>query len=522
MQHETISKDNFRLFILFALLFFFLHGSWLFNFSGTVDDVLLGDSDWVILARGKWAAWLFKYVFSQGPNYPYGGIFCGLVMAAAAIFQCRALGLLHLWQQVAYAVILFSSYQQIDNIGWWMQNDTCALGILCASAAASHLSQGKGNSWLWACPLVGISLGCYQSLGIYYGVLCLIVILIRYVTDYHHDEAWRLILRCLLASVVGILLYLIIGKALAHLVPEDVQAGADWYQSTMLGWGSFFEDSPAGKFWKIVTYAVSQPLIRFLTLRDGQWSYAYCLVPFAMVAIYLLTHKRIKQACAFVLGGAVVIYLPFIFAPILLHQNGFSARVMIAIPVSAAGLWGVSFLLMEQHYHRHIRALGTLLLLVALIIFYQSGMAARNRMFTFERATEELRDMYMLARIEAHQQSLHNCDILLCGLVPVQDKKRPHSLFHCSPLSYNQETAMPSLFQRWKGMPLSVPEKYAEFLHLGKRLRYASPEELERHAQKLAQMPSWPADGSVAADGEVVLIKLGDDMDPGSVPQPVL
>lgn len=518
MQQISALKDNLRLLVTFAAIFFVIHGSWLFNFSGTVDDVMLGDTDWIILTRGKWVAWLFKTAFSHGPNYPYGGIFCGLAMAAAALLQCRALGLKQTWQQVAYAVLLFSSCQEIDNMSWWMQSDTCAVGILAASAAACMLARGEGRKWLYAVPLLAVSMGCYQTLGTYFFVLFLCVLLLHFVQG-RRDEALLFAKRGAVAMVAALALYFAASKGLALLAPDSYVEEAANYQGKLLGWEAFFAADTTGRFWMAVNYGVSQPLLRFLTLRGGHWLYLSALLPAVCLAVHFAWNRRFAHAAALAAGGAVILYIPFLFAPLLMHHTGFEDRVMNAVPVSTACLWGMAFILLEGHFLRHARAYGSILVLAGVQALYLSGAAARDRMYSYERATDELKNMHMLARVEARMHGLNDCDIVFCGIIPERDRAQGKTAFLCSMDPQGEDAAMQDIFQRWLGTKNNFFKTYAKFFRIGKRMRYAQADELRLHSAKLRQMPIWPADGSVAADGDVVLIKLGDEMEPG-VPLP--
>lgn len=518
-QQLLVSNTSLRMLVIFAAFFFIIHGSWLFNFSATVDDVMLGDIDWIVLTQGRWFAWLFKMAFSHEPNYPYGGIFCGLSMAAAALLQCRTLKLGQTWQQVAYAVLLLGSYQEIDNIGWWMQNDTCAVGILTTSAAAYFLACGERRKWVYGVPLLTVSMGCYQTFGTYFLVLFLVVLLLQFLQG-STAEAKRLALRGTSVMLLALILYFAINKCMGLLAPESYIQRASRYQSGLTGWPQFFNQDSTGMFWMLVNYGVVQPLRRFCTLGGGHWLYLSTLVPVVWLAARFAWRKRYMNAIAITAIGTAVIYIPFLFAPLLLNHTGFAERMMNAVPVSTACLWALAFILKEGHFRRHAHIYGTILILVAVQALYLSGEAARNRMFLHERATEELHDMYMLARTEAVQHHLNDCDILFCGIVPALKPNPDGACFRCTTDAFEgEDSAIPSIFPRWQGTSNTFLKPYGTFLRIGKRMRFAKENELQQHSEKLHQMPIWPADGSVAADGDVVLVKLGNEMKEG-VPIP--
>lgn len=519
VQQEIVSKASLQLMVIFAAIFFIVHGSWLFNFSATVDDVAPEQAQW-ILARGKWAAWVLKAFVSDGPNYPYGGIFCGLAMAAAALLQCHALGLQQTWQRVAYAVLLFGSYQEIDNISWWMQSDTCALGILTASAAAYRLSpQGsEGRKWLYAIPLLAVSMGCYQTFGTYFLVLFLTMLLLVSIQE-GTGAAKRFAIRGAGVMLLALILYFAINKCMGLLVPERLAQEAARYEGGISGWGKFLDSDSTGQFWLLVHYGVRQPLLRFLTLRGGHWLYLSTLLPVLVLAARFAWRKRYLNAIAIAAVGAAVIYIPFLFAPLLMGQTGFAERMMNAVPVSTACLWALAFILEEGHFRRHAQMYGTILALVAVQALYLSGAASRDRLFRHERTLDELRDMYMLARVEAVRSGKEDSDIVFCGIVPESPPPSHGMLYNCGLENWREDAALEDIFQRWMGTDNKFLKHYGHFLRIGKRMRYAKEEELRQHSAKLHQMPSWPADGSVSADGDVVLIKLGDEMEIG-VPLP--
>lgn len=518
MQQHVKSIQNLRLLAIFATIFFIIHGSWLFNFHGHVDDVLLGDQDWIILARGKWAAWLFKTVLSHGPDYPYGCIFYGLCISVAALLQCHALGLLRTWQRVAYATLLICSYQEISNVSLWMQNDVYALGILASSAAAYYLSLQEGQKWKYAIPLLTVSLGCYQTLGTYFAVLLLAQLLLHFLDARLHAMR-QLFVRAAIVIITSLALYYAINKCMSPLVPESYVNMAKEYEGGLNGWGKFFSANYMEKLRISAHFGVLQPLRGFFSLDGRQCLFLSTLLPLMGLAVFFARAKKHKEAIAAFLVGVVIIYIPFLFVPLLMHPIGFEGRMMIAVPVSTACIWGIAMIQLKGHFCRHLQLYGTILLLAGVHALYLSGESARNMMFLFNRATEELREMYMLARVEAQQNQLNDCDFLFCGIAPLPAPQQPKAWARCSTDDLAEGRALWMIFPRFVGTNNSMLEGYSAFLRIGSRTRCAKEEDLAKHAKKLHQMPIWPADGSVAADEDVVLIKLGNEMKPG-VPLP--
>lgn len=520
MKQELISRQNLILLTLFSAIFFIIHGAWLFNFHGCIDDVILEDQFWLILARGKWAGWLFKTAFSHGPNYPYGAIFYGITISGAALLQCQALGLHQTWQKVAYAMLLLCSNQEISNIRLWVQNDVYALGIFASSAAAYFLSLEEDRKWMYAMPMLTISLGCYQTIGTYFFALFLAILLLRYLRA-RKAGIQQLIVRCAVTIILSLLLYFGINKCMTLLVPvpENFKSIAEAYESSLSGWGVFERADSVQKLHIFAHFGAMQPLLHFFEIRNGNWLFLSTLLPLIGVTIFLVKGQKIKEAATVASIGSLIIYIPFAFAPILLHHIAFEGRMMIAVPVCTACLWGVAFIAMEDYFRRHMHAYGLILVLTGVHALYLSGESARNSMFLFDRATEELRDMYMLARVEAKQHQLNDCDFLFCGIVPPNPRRTDIQSLCSTTYNLREGTALSFIFPSAYGTNNCFLRKYSSFMRIGQRMRSATETELAKHASKLHQMPSWPADGSVAADGNVVLIKLGDEMHPG-IPLP--
>lgn len=418
-------------------------------------------------------------------------------------------------------MLLFGSYQEIDNISWWMQSDTCALGILTASAAAYRLSPlgSEGRKWLYAIPLLAVSMGFYQTFGTYFLVLFLTMLLLLFIQE-GTSAAKRFALRGAGVMLLALFLYFAINKCMGLLIPERLALEAAKYEGGLSGWEKFLNSGSTEQFWLLVNYGVAQPLRRFFTLRGGHWLYLSTLLPVLWLAIRFAWRKRYMNALAIAAVGAAVIYIPFLFAPLLLGQIGFTERMMNAVPVSTACLWGMAFILEEGHFRRHAQMYGTILALVAVQALYLSGAASRDRLFRHERILDELRDMYMLARVEAVRSGKEGSDIVFCGIVPESPPPSHGMLYNCGLENWREDAALEDIFQRWMGTNNTFVKRYGKFLRIGKRMRPAKEEDLRQHSSKLHQMPIWPADGSVAADGDVILIKLGDEMEPG-VPLPL-
>ena len=517
-MRELYTHRNLRTFVVVAAIFYIIYGSWLFNFSGTVDDVMLNNREWIYLTNGRWCSWIIKTIFGNGPQYPHGGILSGIMLAAAAVCQMDALGIKSRWQRITYSVIFLAIPQNIPNVSLWCLNACFSFGIFFASLSAWALLKKPEHSVTVSTILLTAALGCYQSLLIYFLVVLLASVLISYVREREMDHA-MVAKKVIWVVVIALITYFAVYKIGRMFAPAHWLRVADAYQEGIVGWHEVSFSNFSGMVDYIVKYAVTLPLSRFLMLGHGKWLVGSGLVCALAIAVHYMRNKQRKKCCLVTLGVLALNLLPFAFCPVLLSNLGVAARLMIAQPAATASIWVITAIIYTPKLLPHRNACALAIVFIVLQATWNSGEASRNRLFRYERALEELRDMYMLGRMEAMRHGLNECDILLCGRnqyycnsVNMHPKSR--FVFDFTNIFADIDTASTYFFILSRGSQYH-PLTFASFLRIPKRFRVISSEEKAEHAETLTDMPSWPADGSIRADGKVVLIKIGPEIDEG-------
>ncbi|MCQ2371798.1 MAG: glucosyltransferase domain-containing protein [Akkermansia sp.] len=512
------TRSNLLTFVVIAAIFYMIYGSWLFNFFGGVDDIMLNDREWIFLANGRWCSWIIKTIFGYGPQYPYGGILTGIMLAAAAVCQLDALGIKSLWQRITYSVIFLAIPQNIGNVSLWCLNACFAVGILLATLSAWVLLKETEHFIAVSTLLLTAALGCYQSLLIYFIVLLLAYVLLSYIREKDIDYA-SLARKAFLVVGASLITYFIIYKLGRALAPAQPIYAADVYQEGIVGWHEVSFSDFSGMVERIAKYAVILPLRQFIMLDHGKWLVGSGIICALAIAAHYICNKQTKKGLIVTLGILALNFLPFAFCPVLLSNLGVAARLMIAQPAAIASIWVITAIIYTPMLLPHRNACALALIFIVSQATWNSGEAARNRLFRYERALEELRDMYMLGRVEAMRHGLNECDILLCGRNQHNwntgnNNRKNRPIFDFSNIFADVDTASTFIFKTSRGTQYH-PSFYATFLRIPSRFRLPSSEETAEHAETLAAMPSWPADGSIRADGKVVLIKIGPEIDEG-------
>ncbi len=493
---DLYTRNNLRTFVAVAAIFYMIYGSWLFNFSGGVDDIMLNDREWIYLANGRWCSWIIKTIFGYGPQYPYGGILAGIMLAAATVWQLDALGIKSMWQRATYSVIFLAIPQNAPNVSLWCLNACFAAGILLATLSAWVLLKEREHYVTVSTILLTAALGCYQSLFIYFVVLLLAHVLLSHIREKEIDYA-SFTKKALWVVVVSLIAYFIIYKIGRTLAPAQQIYTADEYQEGIVGWHEVSLSDFSGMVDRIVKYAVILPLRQFIMLDHGKWLVGSGIICAFAIAARYMHNKQTRKGLIVMLGVLSLNFLPFAFCPVLLSNLGVAARLMMAQPAAIASIWVITAIVYTPKLLPYKNVCALALIFIVLQATWNSGEASRNRLFRYERALEELREMYMLSRVEAMCHGLNECDILLCGrnqhssnTGSKSPKIRP--IFNFSNIFADVDTASTFIFMTRRGTQYH-PMFYASFLRIPSRFRLPTSEERAEHAETLAAMPSWPA-----------------------------
>lgn len=495
-NEHFLTISNLHLFIIYALVFYIVNAGFCFNFFGYVDDMFVGSKELIYLANGRWCAWIIKFLLGYGPAYPHGVIFMGLMLSLSIVFQVSVLRIRGKWAKIAYGVILICAPENAANISLWCMNTAFGVGILAASISMWYLTYSSSRKrLLFSCCLLTISLGCYQSLGTIFGALVVCRLIICYIRN-DINAVCRLAKNAAFVVLVSLFAYYIIYYIFREFAPATSTTVADNYQNGIVGWEVFSHGAMA-TLKVLVINAVINPLKHMLSMEDGRWMICVCGASIIAILVHYIKQGLAKQGMVIAFAMLVLLQIPYVFCAILLSHIGLQSRLMISLPVVVSFIWVITYCVFQSKLSRYNSMCFAVLSFTFVVAIFNTGEYIRDRYYKYERAMEELREMYMMGRVEAIRNGMNECDILLCGKPGKRDAN--------DSLEMNADRACSMIL----AIPSVIPG-FERFLRIPSRMRVLNNEETIEYGSKLEAMPSWPADGSISSSGNVILIKVGE------------
>lgn len=501
-------RNEIVAFVLGCLIYWIIYAGYIDRSSLRYDEVWLDNHDTIFLATGRWVGYLFRALLGHGPCYPIAGIIGGLLLNCAILIQQRLLGMKYLWQMIPFTTLYLCSLGWCDNLQYSTMTDFFAASVLFATLAVFFVCKGGRKSAVAAICALVVAFGCFQSSAICFLAL-LMLMLLRMAAADKLTAVFSLVARAMGVAVSAYALYYVGCIVARRFAPPDVAHIAFHYQLGLLGWRYVYYSVCQAAFPeacdRVLQYAVVVPLSCMFGMSGhiGQWLYASVWLPVVMIVARTVRFSGARFACAVAVFCAVLVYMPFLFSAVLLHEKGAAPYMCMAQPIVLCGLWSIGVLA----YPELCRKIRTYLLAFLLVAFvknaYAANVAARDDSYIYELARQEMRDMYLLAEIEEKNASEHPVSsYLVCGRLnkPSTKLKMGGELYPTS--------GMPYLLNGSHKI-----EMFSAFFRLPK-MRPADKREEEAHAATLSQMPAWPASGSVKVDGDAVLIKIGEQGEP--------
>lgn len=507
MDQEWLFLHKHRNFIMTyivgCVMYWIVYAGYIDRTSLRFDEVWVSNFDTIFLAAGRWCGYLFRALLGHGPGFPIVGIMAGLLLNLAILVQLKLFGLKCLWQMLAYTTLYLCSIGWIDNLQYSTMSDFFAASVLLATLAV-HFIRKKGLKNQAAATLsLTLAFGCFQSSGICFLALVMLVGFQAMLTD---DKTAVRHLICNTA-VIGFIAFFIfwVGTVISYqCAPADMQMTAKTYQQGLIGWREVFASPETNAVEYIWRFVLKVPLGRMSGLAPipGQWLYATVWIPAALLVLHAVRTKGRKKGMLTALFLAALIYTPFLFCTVLLHPKGGRPYMCMAQPIVLCGVWTFGVLADSTICRKHRYILLAFLLGVFVKNAYIANISARNDRYFFELERQEMREMYLLAKVAAKQASLPNGPYLVCGKVTGANQKKEIGGY------LYPDSALPHFYEGGH-----MVDAFAAFFRLT-NMRAAAPDEVANHARTLSQMPSWPDPDSVRADGNAVLIKIGDSPDP--------
>lgn len=491
-------------FIAGCLMYAVIYAGYIDRTSLRYDEVWIFNHDTIFLAAGRWCGFLFRALLGHGPCYPIVGIMGGLLLNAAILLQLKLCGMHRLWQMLTFTTLYLCSVGWCDNLQYSTMSDFFAASVLLTTLAV-HLQAKAGRRHSAAAVLcLTLAFGCFQSSALCYIALVMLLVL-RAALDGDAAAVRKLILRSMALAAVALVAFYACHAVARRFAPADMLHIARIYQGSMVGWRDVIH-MPAAEAWAyILKLAIKAPLACMFGVSGdlGQWLYATVWLPVGLLVYRTArAHGKAKAALAAVFC-ALLVYVPFFFSAVLLNKKGVLPYMCMAQPMVLCGLWSVG-ILSHEGFCRRFRTLLVVFLLAAFVKnSYAVNVAARNDRYFYDMARHEMREMYLLSRVEAQKAGVQDAPYLVVGTIP--SPKEPCEIDK----DVCRNTALPQLL-----FAANRVNAHADFLRLSK-MRSATDAEVAAHAQALSQMPVWPAIGSVKADGDAVLIKINEPVPAG-------
>ncbi len=458
----------------YFLLYLYIHGALMLRMGMNVDEMLdFGGSDTarqVYLAVGRWGIALWGKLVGAGYIPMAGGVTAGLILSVAYIGQCRLLNFLTLKDKALYGAISLACFQFASMQVYSMQVEGGALGLLLATFSCMVLLMSRCMSFgrlVTGTLLLFCSLSFYQTCGVFFVVLYGLALLSRGM----QGEPLHLVKHgmVVITACVGALALFMATKMCilqSGAVGEDIAEFCRVHEESMLREHLFTANSPTltgqigqyvrGMWGKILCYNSYTALL---------WCLCAIVVPIRILMQRKGLQERLKQMGVYALTVGVPLLLYACFLKDVAHAWLFlplleGSICILALKEIRLSQWGIALLA------------GFLSLACIKAAHHVSRYAAGERAYF-----EEWDMVRKLQYIEAQRYAMSQ------GMDP-------------------RKTRILLVETVWN---VRAPDFYAKY-PLFPNFHMATWKDQEKHAVRLQQMPTWPAEGSIAeSQGEIII-----------------
>lgn len=476
------------------------------NFFLSIDDEVgasrTDPSIWI--ADGRWTAFLVeKFIFPQ-PVMPFlPNFFFYICLALSYMLLLRSFRLQLNWMtMLAYGVLVVHPI-------WWFIGEfysnipSTGIGILTLSTGIYLFSRfeprtnDKGGliTKILACGfMLALSIGAYQSLAMFYISAGLGVTLFKYRKEnqqYDHvfKPTFRRVMFLLGTVIFGALLYMTINKTAQFFYPSK-----RGYIDNFLRIQDLI-DYPS----LIVNLAIAEA---FKLYSGSSQSYGVAFSSSALVLglaiILLVTQKTWKAASGMALLVSTMLITPFLLNFI---TGGIYLPLRAMLSVSLI-IWIATIVTLEKE--GILRIVGA-----SLAVFMLFQMLSVNAQYSASTILATNHDRFTAEAIYARiAKVIPNFDRASRVEVDVYGKLPFNSRYPAPPTS-----TMSSSFFDWDNGNVRRMVRYMQLVGFN-NLHPAQYQQRVKLTPEFAGMPIWPAEGSVRFKDGVVLIKLGDAVDP--------
>lgn len=506
MYYDNLIKEHKKdvaLFFVMFVAYICIYGYMSLRLGMGPEEVtaIAGERNDLYIAGGRWGHYIYRQ-FAQLGTIPFGaGIIAGLYICLSIILQTKILKVHSIWASAIYGVLYLSCIQWTFQLRYSNQCDSIGAAILLISVAVFILQKADWFRVLLSIILITLAISIYQSLVTYAVTLMLIQGIHSAV--YQKDLPfirWAVKSAFVILSAFGLFLISSYTFITYSDIPSRVLDYVLTYRSSSTGYEAAMESSLP--LWKTIFLQAKSSLLHYYlsTYYKSHWIMFSIIVACGIILVKIATDKQkwtTKILCAAMVCALMV--MPYSISVLMLSHQ--SIRVIVAEPLLLAGIWGLAVPYITQNgWIKAQHAITFMTGAFFLEAIYTSSEIAANEAYSFERAKEEVREMYERGRELANMENLGECRIVILGNAPPLSASE--HLFYLDKTGTHYGQASPYIFC---GRGYGWAQVFLYYMRLH-RVERGTDKDVLLHEETYNSMPAWPHQGSVrASKGEIII-----------------
>ncbi|PIT50865.1 hypothetical protein BHC44_12010 [Snodgrassella alvi] len=484
MQYtETSQNDKYQIamltFLAAFITYIFVYGFELTHFSLSIDEEFNNNISHTI-AIGRWGHALLKASIYPEPFIPFYTEMLTFILLSASCAVIVKIFSLNLNQAIFFAVLYASSAQFAYQLQFLNQSDTIATAILLSSIAVYLIV--RKNSFLYTVILPAFllcySVAIYQSIIFFSYSLLLAYLLLDIVRDTEDNRHLKLIFRLIIASIIGLILYFVLGE----LILNYYHLHAESYLSDIVTW---FDESPKQALKKI-----SRCIEHYFTLKAPYGMNTFVL---AVVFLILPLFYPLKRKTRYSLYALLSIIT--LFSMNIVVGKNLPARTMTSFAIFFAASGVISFIVIKKNKCFWAVAAFSFLYGMATVsnLFYTDYLAYKK---DYRLASSIASDI--AKKLNVSQET--PIKVYFFGALDIKRVNRPKNsdMFGASFLNWDHgNSGRISAFMNKAEIASIVPASY---------------DDIRSNLKTVYAAPVWPQKGSILQINDVVVVKLGQNV----------
>lgn len=495
-------QPTLKALLILLALFAVFHLYELTHFSLSIDDEYgaFRQSSAIWIGQGRWTAYLFeKFVLPQ-PVLPFLPLaLFGLLLAIGYLLFLRAIGESRPGPLSFALFPLFASFPTWSYLTAFQSNTPSAgLGVVLSCWAAfvfrngRERSTGRNDSASVACAgLIGaVAIGCYQS----FSLLIAVVLLATVMSMSLAGRPARLVLRDCIAAIAVLAISLVLYALILKLFLIFSRSGISYIQGFVRL--EALRDQPGQ-----VVLSTLQQMKGVYFGRELIYGYAspviIVLIATAAAGVVCHAHRVAGHRGLYLAGLCILALLAAPFGMNLMSGGSMPLRSLVAVPVALTGLGWLGF----KYGPRWLSHLGVVVLLLVYFSMFKS-LSGFNAARELVQVHDRQLALALSERIASVAGPAEAGKPLVLDVFGFQSFKPPYPR--------KDESTIGVSFFEWDG---GNPHRIVTYMKLIGLPTFGivAPSQRAGLLDEFVGMPSWPANGSVRATAEgVILVKLSD------------